>query len=243
VGGAALAWAAAVAALAGGVQAVTGFGFALLAVPLLSLGLPTETAVVVSATLGLVSSTAQAVLERQHGDRPTIGRMLLGAAVGAPLGFVVLVVTTEWQLRLLLVLVIAAFLVVNLRGLRLPQGGRGVDLAAGLVSGALNSSLSTNGPPLVMALHARQLSPPVFRGTLTAVLAGANIITVALFAVGGRYDADVGSLLLVALPGLGLGVAVGVRHRRRLDPERFRQLVLALLATTGVISLVALVTA
>lgn len=235
--------AAAVVALATGVQTVTGFGLALLAVPLLSLAIPTETAVVVCTTLGLVTSAVQATLERRHGDRATIVAMLAGAVVGAPLGFSLLVVATEVQLRLALVAVITVFLVVDLRGVRPVSANRAVDVGAGFVSGVLNASLSTNGPPLVMALHARHLPPEVFRGTLTAVFVGANVVTVALFTAGGRYDADVGVLLLAALPGLALGVVAGVRRRARLRPERFRQLVRTLLAATAAVSAVGLLTA
>jgi uncharacterized membrane protein YfcA len=229
-------------AMAATVQTVTGFGFALMAVPVLSLVIPPESAVVLSASLGLLTSSGQAVSERSHGDRPTIGRMLLGAAVGAPFGLLVLLVTTERQLRIVLVVVIAVFLVVNLRRIGLRQASSAVDLGAGAISGALNTALSTNGPPLVMALHVRHLTPSVFRATLSAVLAGSGVITVSLFALSGRYDRDVAVLFLASLPGLALGFAVGVRHRRRIPPARFRQLVLVLLAVTGAVALVGLLT-
>ena len=237
-----MALAAAIVALAAGIQTVTGFGFALVAVPALSLFIPTETAVVVSASLGLISSSGQAVAERRHGDRRTIRWMLGGAAVGAPFGLLVLLVATERQLRVALVVVIGIFLVVNLRRITVTRASRTVDLLAGTVSGLLNTALSTNGPPLVMALHPRHLEPPVFRGTLTAVLAGSGIVTVGLFAVSGRYDADVVVLFLAGLPGMALGFALGVRHRHRIGPERFRQVVIVLLAATAVVALIGLVT-
>lgn len=232
--------AAVVVALAAGIQTVTGFGFALVAVPALSLFLPTETAVVLSASLGLLSSTGQAVAERRHGDRLTIRWMLGGAVLGAPFGLLVLLVATERQLRIALVAVIVVFLVVNLRQITVTRASRAVDLVAGAVSGVLNTALSTNGPPLVMALHPRHLAPPVFRGTLTAVLAGSGIVTVALFVVSGRYDVDVAVLFLAGLPGMALGFGLGVRHRHRIGSERFRQVVIVLLAATAMVAIVGL---
>lgn len=237
-----VALAAVVVALAAGIQTVTGFGFALVAVPALSLFIPTETAVVLSASLGLISSSGQAFAERRHGDRRTIRWMLGGAVIGAPFGLLVLLVATERQLRIALVVVIVVFLVVNLRQITVRRASRAVDLVAGTVSGLLNTALSTNGPPLVMALHPRRLTPPVFRGTLTAVLAGSGIVTVALFAASGRYDADVAVLFLAGLPGMALGFGLGVRHRHRISPERFRQIVIALLAATALVALLGLVT-
>jgi uncharacterized membrane protein YfcA len=224
--------------LAAMVQSTTGFGFSLLAVPLLSMVIPTENAVVVAATLGMLTSSAQAIGQREHGDRPTVTRMLIGAAIGAPFGLMLLEVATNRQLKFGLAAVISSFLIINLRGLTLEHGGRGVDLGAGVLSGVLNTSLSTNGPPLVMALHARHLSPSVFRATISAVLAGTGVITLALFVGSGRYTADVRELLIVAVPAMIVGYLVGARIRPHIDPRRFRQAVMALLAATAAITLV-----
>lgn len=229
--------------LATGVQTVTGFGFALLAVPLMSLVIPTEVAVVVSASLGLLSSAGQAVAERHHGDRRTIAWLLGGALIGAPFGLVVLKLATDRQLRMVLVAVILVFLIVNLRGFTLERSSRALELGAGVVSGVLNSSLSTNGPPLVMALHPRHLPPPQFRGTLTAVMAASGLVTVGLFAASGRYTADVGVLLLAALPSVGLGFLIGVRHRHRVSLTRFRQTIVGLLVATAVVATISVLTA
>jgi hypothetical protein len=66
------------------IQTVTGFGFALLAVPLMSMAVPTETAVVIAATLGTFTSGGQAWTERHHGDHSAMKRLTLAAFVGAP---------------------------------------------------------------------------------------------------------------------------------------------------------------
>lgn len=219
------------------VQSTTGFGFSLLAVPLLSMAIPTEIAVVVAATLGTLTSSAQAFGERAHGDRPTIARMLVGAAVGAPFGLLVLSVATNRQLRFGLAAVIIAFLIINLRGITIERGSRAVDVVAGTISGVLNTSLSTNGPPLVMALHARHLTPSVFRATISAVFAGTGVITLGLFMASGRYGTDVRQLLVVAIPTMIAGYWIGARLRPRIDPPRFRQAVMILLVVTAIITL------
>lgn len=225
------------------VQSTTGFGFSLLAVPLLSLAIPTEVAVVVAATLGTLTSSAQAVGERAHGDRPTITRMMVGAAVGAPFGLLLLTVATNRQLKFGLAAVIIAFLIINLRGITIERGSRAVDVVAGTISGVLNTSLSTNGPPLVMALHSRHLAPSVFRATISAVFAGTGVITLGLFLVSGHYGVDERQLLLVAIPAMVIGYWIGSRLRPRIDPLRFRQAVMALLVATAIITLAGAFTA
>lgn len=230
-----------VVAFAASVQSITGFAFALLSVPLLSFAIPVDWAVVIAASLGAASSAVQAVGERRDGDRPTIVRMLIGAALGSPFGLVILVVTTDRQLRAVLAVVIISFLILNLRGVTLTRGGPAVDVGAGLMSGVLNTSLSTNGPPLVMALHARHLQPAQFRGTISAVFVGSGLVTVALFAAAGRYEPDVLRLLAVAVPATVIGYAAGARVRGRVPPARFRQLVMALLTATAVTTVVGVI--
>ncbi|CAM8625469.1 COG0730 Predicted permeases [Acidimicrobiia bacterium] len=222
--------------VAAGVQGTTGFGFALLSVPLMSLFIEPEQAVVISASLGLLASAVQAWSERHHGDRPTIIRMLIGAAIGSPFGLLVFVVASPSQLRFILAGVIIVFLILNLRGLTLKQGGRTVDLGAGAISGVLNTSLSTNGPPLVMALHARHLPPQQFRGTLAAVFAGSGLLTVLLFAGAGKYSADIGLALVISLPTLAIGYLLAARFRQRIRPDHFRNIVTWLLFATAVLA-------
>ena len=220
------------------IQSTTGFGFALLAVPLMAIVIPAEEAVVLCGAFSLLTASTQAFTERAHAVRPVATRLLIGALLGAPVGLAVLTVTTGRQLRFFLAAVIFAFLLLTLRGFSLHRAGPAVDLGAGVVAGVLNTSLSTNGPPIVMALHAREMPPDPFRGTIAAVFTGSNIIAVTLFAATGRYDRDSLVLFLVALPALGIGFLVGTRLRRRFDPASFRRLVLQLLGVTGLITLV-----
>lgn len=229
---------AGVVLVAATVQSLTGFGFALLAVPLLALVMPPGSAVVISATLGLLTSAGLAFKERAHGARVAVRRMLGGAVVGAPLGIVVLEVMTGRQLRFLLAAVIFSFLLITLRGWALRRDSAGVEIGAGLVSGVLNTTLSTNGPPLVMALQARHLPPSQFRGTLAPVITATGVLTVVLFGVTGRYDTEVWQSLAVALPALGAGYLLGTRQHHRFEPVAFRRLVLVLLAITGTVTLV-----
>lgn len=223
------------------IQTVTGFGFSLLAVPIMSMAVPTELAVVIAATLSTFTSGGQAWTERHHGDRPTIKRLVLASFIGMPVGIFVLTVATSQQLKIGLAAVIIVFLIVNLRGFRLESASTPVDLGAGFVAGVLSTSLSTNGPPLVMALHARHFSPEVFRGTISSVLVSLSAVSLVLFAVTGHFTTDVAWSLLVAGPALVIGFFIGHRVRSRINPARFRGIVTLLLAVTAVVTLVSVI--
>ncbi|MEX1217065.1 MAG: sulfite exporter TauE/SafE family protein [Acidimicrobiales bacterium] len=223
------------------VQTVTGFGFSLLAVPIMAMALPIDLAVVISATLSTFTSGGQAISERHHGDRPTIKRLVIAAFVGAPLGLLILDFATSQQLKIGLAIVIVLFLIVNLRGFRLEKPSTPVDLAAGFVAGVLSTSLSTNGPPLVMALHARHFAPQVFRGTIAAVFVSVGALSLGLFAATGHFTTDVAWSLLVAGPSLAAGYFLGFQIRGHVNPRRFRGLVTILLAATAVVTVISVV--
>lgn len=218
------------------VQSTTGFGFALFAVPLMTFSISTEQAVVISATMGTLTSGMQFRAERAHCDIPTVKRMLIAAAVGAPFGLLIILYLTSTQLKLMLAGVIVIFLFISVKGITISRGGRQVDFTAGFLSGMLNTSLSTNGPPLAMAMHAQQFPANVFRGTISAVFLGSGIITLILFAVTAHFDTEVGIAIAVALPSAAVGYFAGSLIRHRVGESAFRRIVIILLAITAVVT-------
>jgi uncharacterized protein len=215
---------------AAAVQIVAGFGFGLLSVPLMTMAIPTKDAVVASSLLGMLMTTWQAWHGRGQVDRPVAKRMITAAYLGMPAGLVVYSTVDDNALRLLLgVAVLAAVVALFLRYPR-RQVGAVFDYSCGFVSGVLNTSLSTNGPPLVFGLQARQLSPDVFRSTISTVFAFSNVLSVALFASFGKVTGDGLRAALIAAPCMLAGQALGYPLRKRVQPEQFRWLVLGLLA-------------
>ena len=123
-------------------------------------------------------------------------------------------------------------------GLDLRHVGPGLDTGAGFLSGVLNTSLSTNGPPLVFVLQGRHLEPPAFRGTISQVFAFSNVLGLTLFLAAGKVTAAGVLAAAVALPALILGQLAGTPLRRHVHGERFRWLVLALLTAAAVSAIV-----
>ncbi|NCZ70606.1 MAG: sulfite exporter TauE/SafE family protein, partial [Actinobacteria bacterium] len=154
-------------------QVTVGFGFALLAVPLMSLAVPTHDAVIISTILGLLTSSFQAHHGRRDTDRTLVRRLILSSCVGIPMGLLLFQRVDERVLRGVLgASVLGA--VVFLMSRRPVRSSVGLDWVCGVLSGALASSLSTNGPPLVFVLQARELPMSVFRPTINTVFTAIN---------------------------------------------------------------------
>jgi uncharacterized membrane protein YfcA len=220
------------------VQIIAGFGFALLCMPIMTFALPVEKAVVVSTLLGIMSTTWQGWHLRRHARRPLVKRLTLGAFAGMPLGLVVLNVVSDTALKVFLgsaVLIATALLV---RRINLSHVGDGLDYGAGFLSGVLNTSLSTNGPPLVFDLQARHVSPDEFRATITMVFALSNVVGLALFLADGKVTRNGLVAALIALPAWGLGQLLGWPVRKHVHGERFRWMVLILLFVAGTSTIV-----
>jgi uncharacterized protein (TIGR03084 family) len=98
------------------VQSISGFGFALLSVPLMALLIDAKDAVVVAALFGLASSTVLATRVHQGVVWPVARRMLASAALGMPLGLVVLLTVDERVLRLIIAVAVLAFVGLLLAG-------------------------------------------------------------------------------------------------------------------------------
>jgi uncharacterized membrane protein YfcA len=235
--------AAAAVTLAAIVQLAAGFGFGLTAVPLLSLAVGAHDAVVVALFLATFTNAFQAWTGRRDTDRPVAARLLVGAAIGLPVGFLVYQLVDDRVLRVVIGCSVVVAVIVIALGLDLRHAGRGLDVVGGALTGALTMSSGVNGPPLVFVLQARHFDQHRFRATVTTVFFVLDIVAVVTFAVTGDLDADVLALVAASLPGLALGAAIGIAVRRHLDPRRFRALVLVLLVVAGLSTLVSAVRA
>ena len=228
---------AAVVALAAAAQMVSGFGFALLAVPLMGLAIDVKTAVVICTICGTASNTFQAIVDRADRDNGLALRLIIASIVGMPIGWLLLEHATTDQLKVIVgCMVLVAVALVSRAPNRALQW-RSLDWVAGVVSGVLAIATSTNGPPLVVLLRAKKLSPQVFRSTINSVFCVVALVSIAVFAFGGRITGSVGKAAVIAIPGLAIGIWFGRVVRGRLSERVFWRLVLATLIGTAVASI------
>ncbi|MFZ4719465.1 MAG: sulfite exporter TauE/SafE family protein [Ilumatobacteraceae bacterium] len=220
------------------VQVLSGFGFALLSMPIMTIAIPVKEAVVVSTLLGMISTTWQAVALRADTDRPIAKRLTLAAFCGMPLGLFILNVVSDTALRLTLGIAVIIATILLVARINLSAASNHFDYGVGFVSGVLNTSLSTNGPPLVFGLQARHLAAGPFRATISTVFAFSNIVGLTLFALNGKITADGLKAAAIAFPAWVVGQGLAWPVRKHFHGERFRNLVLGLLFTAGTFTIV-----
>lgn len=228
-----LAEAAAAAGLCGGAaQAATGFGFALVAVPLLALSsTPRDAVIIVTLTSALVTAGA-AVRDRADVDRALAWRVSAAAVVGMPAGLVALLLLPQRWLGVGVAVVAVAFVGWSMTG-RLVRAERGMAVGAGLLSGAALTATGMNGPPLVAAMQALRLPQGRQRATLQAVFCFQDVVAVVAFAALGQLPTHVWLLAMCSTPAAALGWGLGDRWFRRVDERAARRLVTALLLASA----------
>ncbi len=224
---------AAVLLFAATVQNITGFGFSLLAMPLMTLVIDTKEAVAVASLVGTLATCLLFLRARRHVRWSMAGWLVAGAFAGMPFGLAVLLAVEARWLKLTVAITVVAFVVILARGWRIEEAGPRVELAAGFLSGVLNTSLSTNGPPLVLALQARGLEPEEFRGTISAVFIASSVLGNVLLGAAGRYTPHVLGYAAVGAPMLFVGAFAGIRIGRRVPASQFRPMVLWLLVVAA----------
>ena len=216
-----LAVAAACAVVAGAaLQSSVGFGFALVAAPLLFAAASPAEAIGLLIVLGLEIGLLTLLTERRRPEPVwrDAATVVAWSLPGALAGVAVLRSLDELALQMLVTAGVVSALVVNLRAARRtppPPGAareppRWARPAAGLLAGALNTSTSTGGPPVVLLMMSRGLRPGVVRDTLTATFVGfAPVSAIALLATSTSDAVPDPAALAALVPLTALGHVAG----------------------------------
>jgi hypothetical protein len=219
------------------VQSVAGFGFSLLAVPLMVLFIDLQQAVIVATLLGTVSNFGQAWQLRNHQHRPIAYRFIVASCLGAPFGYALFRYANQSLLKVLLGGAVLFGVWMLARGRDLQSAHVSLDWIMGLLSGVLLLATSTNGPPIVFTLQARRLEPESQRATLNLIFSITGVFSVCVFALTGQIHSDELYVALIATPIMLLGVYFGVVLRKYIDAVAFKNMVLILLILGGLSSI------
>ncbi len=241
VGWASLAGATFAAAL---LQAASGFGFAILALPLYLIFLDPAHAV----QLVIILTTALSVVVlpglRQAIVPGLLARLLFGTLVGVPIGLLAFRYADPHWIRAVIGIAILGFagLFLALRGRRWSAGSlfranRASDLTAGALSGAATAMVGIGGPPVLLYLLFAGVSPLSIRATLLAFffLSYAAAVVSHGVTVGIPEATWLGAGIL--FPFVLVGGFLGKRLGDRVGADTFVALALVLLAATAVYTL------
>ena len=193
-------------------QGLTGFGLALVSVPLLSLTIGVKSAVPVAGVFGWLATFPIIWKMRQH-VKWKIGLILfLGSLPGTIIGADLL---KHMPVEILLitmgvVLITSSIYSLSSKKLILKNKSIGITLTTGFFSGALGASVGEPGPPVIAYTAMQPWSADQIKSTLLfffmLTLTGAIIV----FWQKGLLTNEVIKYIQIAIPACLIGMTVGV---------------------------------
>jgi len=219
---------------AAALQAATGVGFAMVAVPFLALiSLAWVPAPMLICNIAL--SVAQMSRGRAALERAEAPPLAAGMAVGTVIGAGILTVFDDRWLGVLIggIIVVAVTASAVTPPLRLTHGRL---LCGSTVGGAIGVISGMHGPPLVI-LYQRE-DPAKVRATMAGVFIFGSLLALASLWFAGLFGWEQIWRGLILLPGVGAGLLVGRALGGRMSPGAVRYAMLGVSGTAGLALLV-----
>ncbi|MFM7734643.1 MAG: sulfite exporter TauE/SafE family protein [Alphaproteobacteria bacterium] len=237
VGPWAAAYAIGVAAAAGLLRGFTGFGFALLAVPALTLVFPPAEVVPCVLLMQLFAGVQLVRATIRWVDWTSAGPMLAAAVLVTPLGTKLLTLVSADATRAGIGLLLLVTVPVLWRSpARLPRPSLPVRLAVGVASGLLNGATAMSGPP-VIAYFLATAEARVARASMLAYFLLLSLAGVASSTASGLVARSTLLHALVLVPPLVAGTWLGHRWFELASDETHRRIALVVLAIVAIAAL------
>lgn len=218
------------------VLGITGFGSALIIVPLLAWRWPLPEVVALSLLMDAPASALLGGLNLREADRAELRRLLPGVAAGIGVGLLMAdALPSRWPLAALGLYVAS----VGLQALRAPSASlptwpAGWAPVAGALAGAVQMMFGTAGPVFLAWFQHRPLDVRVVRASVPLVMMLAIGAVLAVMGLAGRLSSPLLWQRWSVLVGVAL-VAVWLGHRlsRRVPAAALRRGVCVLLVASG----------
>lgn len=226
------------AAVAGLARGFSGFGAALIFVPIASaLVGPKIAAPLLLITDGIVAAP-MVWSNWQRADRREVSFMAIGCLIGIPLGTLILSQLDAFTLRWGIVGMVSVLLLLLLSGWRYrgPQGPL-VSAAVGAMSGLCSGLAQIGGPPVVAYWLGLNREPITMRASTILFFAFGSVLGAISYGYSGLISPQILILALLLLPGYAVAMVMGSRMFGLAAPETYRKICFLLIAMALVVSL------
>ncbi len=222
--------------VAGVFQGSSGFGFAILAAPLLLFVYPAHFAIPLCACLGLAANLAMTLKCWRRVDVRLLLGWALGSLFGLPVGLLIYAFgsrrTLELLAGLLMPLVIASILWH--RGNEHVFESRTItSVAFGVPAGILGAALSMPGPPLAAHAAWSRTRHSTFQATAPAFGIAVSCLALTGYVALGYMSTDLTIACGILAGPLGLGVGIGLLLGRHLSQRLFQDLLILMLGVVA----------
>lgn len=221
------------------VQGLAGFGIGLVSLAFLPFLMSPQHAIVLITLYATVFIAVIFIPLRRDFTLHGMIELVVGTIVATPAGIWLLAELPSDLLKRLIGLVLLLIVALEWLGLY-PERlrGRGWGLGAGLAAGLLGGAIGTPGPPVILYAAAQDWSPRTVKANIQAFLIVNQVVILIGYWWAGLLDREIWRLAwLFAVPAVA-GLVAGMLLFNRLDRERFRRVVFAVLLLSGLVLLI-----
>jgi uncharacterized membrane protein YfcA len=223
---------------AGFTQGFTGFGSALIMLPLLTMLLGVKTVVPLVILLGLCINVILLPQVFRYVDWKRIITLLTANVPGILVGVYILKTMSTGFLEMVIGVLLVAFpSYLMSRGVPQREVARGWVWPVGFLSGVLGGSVGAGGPPVIIYTAMQPWGKHAIKSTLVGFFLLTSIVASVAQAAGGLVTREVLSLFASGLSALVMGVFAGSYLFGRVDSDAYRKVLNVLLILLGVFML------
>ena len=220
------------------VMGLTGFGFALAALPLLTLFLPPKTAVPLITVCSVFLNGYTLYKVRRSVQIRRILPLSIMGVLGMICGTYFLVSVEITTLKICIGLVTVLFSAASLMGFRREiKNERRACVPVGFLSGLFGGAMSISGPPIVLFFSNQGIEKTTFRANLIAYFFGLYLATMPAYFVSGLLSTELLQSAVYMVPGLIIGTTLGTRLYEIVDEVSFKKMALILVIVTGFLAI------
>lgn len=222
-------------------RGLTGFGYAILSVPLVSLVSAPSVAVLMAILMQLIIGPFGVKQSRGVIDIPMVSKIAALACLTTPIGLWLLDIVSVDVARLIITTIAIGsfFAIVMKRPHTMNSSSLNVTLV-GTISGLLNGFAAMPGPPIVLHFVRKQVAPAVSRGSMIMIFFATAAMATAVALWRGMVDMQLVVLTALTCPLMIGGNHLGSKFFGAVSEPLWRGVVVVLLGIAAVVAIIRL---
>jgi uncharacterized membrane protein YfcA len=227
-----------IATTCGLVRGFSGFGSALIYMPLMAAVYDPLTAAVTLLLVDFISSTPFAIPEVRRCTWREVLPISVAMAVTVPLGTYLLIVLDPLVLRWAIALLVLSLVSMLMSGWRYTGPSTlPITTAVGMFAGIGAGAAQIAGPAVILYWLSRGNNATTLRANLMVFFVFCGVILIAVYAAQGLFNARLIALALLFTPCYIAGVAIGSRSFRSASDRLYRNVAYAICLLAAILSL------
>jgi uncharacterized membrane protein YfcA len=226
------------AMIAGLARGFSGFGGALIFVPLAGAAVGPKMASALLLLIDSIMTLGMLPDGWRRANRREVFTMLIGALIGVPAGTTILAIMPAVALRWIISGLVICLLVFLISGWRYHGRPKTVlTIGVGALAGLFGGAAQMSGPPVVAYWLGGAIAPLTVRANLVLYFALSTVISATSYLIGGILTIQALALAVLIGPGYGLGLFFGSRLFGLASDRTFRRICFSLIALAALVGL------